>query len=135
MNKEFIQFLMAGGFSALLNFISRIVFSEIVSFRVAVLLAYLIGMTTAFLLAKYFVFEKSGRSFMSEFKGFAIVNVFSVIQVWLISVGLVEYLFPAFDFTFHPEEIAHFIGLGALAITSYFGHKHFTFRKSPSTAP
>jgi len=128
--REFIQFILAGGFSALINFISRIGFSEIVSFRVAVLLAYPIGMITAFLLTKYYVFEKSGRSLISEFKGFTIINFISVIQVWVISVGLVEYLFPEFSFTFYPEALAHFIGLGTLAITSYFGHKYFSFRKS-----
>lgn len=125
-----MQFLMAGGFSALVNFVSRIGFSEFVSFRVAVVLAYLIGMIIAFLLLKYYVFEKSGRSLGAELKGFTVINIFSVIQVWVISVGLAEYLFPEFRFAFFPEEIAHLIGLGVLAITSYFGHKYFSFRKS-----
>lgn len=131
LDSEFVQFVLAGGTSALLNFLSRIGFSQFVSYRLAVILAYLIGMITAFLLIKYFVFEKSGRSAVSEFKGFVIVNIVSAAQVWLISVGLAEYFFPSIGFGFYPEEVAHFIGLGTLAVTSYFGHKHFSFRKTP----
>lgn len=126
---EFFQFLMVGGFSAGVNFLSRIGFSELVSYRYAIILAYLVGMITAFLLSKHYVFEKSGRPFKDELLDFTIVNIFAVIQVWLISVGLAEYFFPYITFNYYPEEVAHLIGLGIPAITSYFGHKHFSFRK------
>lgn len=126
---EFILFLLVGGLAAGINFLSRIGFSEFFSYRVAILLAYLVGMLTAFLLSKHYVFEQSGRSYKEELRDFTIVNLFAVIQVWLISVGLAEYLFPYLNFTFYHEEIAHLIGLAIPAITSYFGHKYFSFRK------
>lgn len=126
---EFLQFLLVGGLAAGINFISRIGFSEFVSYRVAIILAYLIGMITAFLLSKHYVFETSGRPLEDELRDFTIVNIFAVIQVWLISVGLAEYFFPYISFTLYPEEVAHLIGLGIPAITSYFGHKYFSFRK------
>jgi len=125
---EFLQFLIVGGFSAAVNFLSRIGFSEFVSYRYAIVLAYLVGMLTAFILSKHYVFEKSGRAFKHELRDFTIVNVFAVIQVWLISVGLAEYFFPYINFTFYPEELAHLIGLGIPVISSYFGHKYFSFR-------
>ncbi|MCK5721856.1 MAG: GtrA family protein [Gammaproteobacteria bacterium] len=128
-HSEFFQFLVVGGFSAGVNFVSRIGFSELVSYRYAIILAYLIGMITAFILSKHYVFEKSGRKYKDELRDFTIVNIFAVIQVWLISVGLAEYLFPYFSFTFYPEEVAHLIGLGIPVISSYFGHKYFSFRK------
>lgn len=128
-HSEFFQFLMVGGVAAGINFISRIGFSELVSYRVAIVLAYLVGMVTAFLLSKHYVFEQSGRNFKDELRDFTIVNIFAIIQVWLISVGLAEYFFPYISFTFYPEEFAHLIGLGIPAITSYFGHKYFSFRK------
>ena len=34
---------------------------------------------------------------------------------------------PAIDWDFHPFEIAHFVGVAAPAISSYFLHKHYTF--------
>lgn len=129
-HSEFFQFLIVGGFAAGINFISRIGFSELVSYRYAIILAYLVGMITAFLLSKHYVFEKSGREYKDELRDFTIVNIFAVIQVWLISVGLAEYLFPYFSFTFYPEEVAHLIGLGIPVISSYFGHKYFSFRKT-----
>jgi len=128
-HSEFMQFLLVGGLAAGINFISRIGFSEFVSYRTAIILAYLVGMLTAFLLSKHYVFEVSGRPFKDELRDFTIVNIFAVIQVWLISVGLAEYFFPYISFNFYSEEVAHLIGLGIPAITSYFGHKYFSFRK------
>lgn len=128
-HSEFFQFLIVGGLAAGINFVSRIGFSELVSYRVAIILAYIIGMITAFLLSKHYVFQRSGRPLRDELRDFTIVNIFAVIQVWLISVGLAEYFFPYILFTFYPEEVAHLTGLGIPAITSYFGHKYFSFRK------
>jgi putative flippase GtrA len=125
-----MQFLLVGGFAAAVNFLCRIGLSELMSFRWAVFVAYLFGMLTAFLLSKFFVFEKSGKHHLRELRDFTIVNVLAVIQVWLISVGLAEYVFPAIDYEFFPNEVAHLIGLMIPAITSYLGHKHFSFRKT-----
>ena len=127
---EFMQFLLVGGFAALVNFISRIFINEFVNYRIAVVLAYVVGMLTAFILSKIFVFETSGRHHLHELRDFTIVNILAVIQVWLISVGLAEYLFPAIGFNFFAPEVAHLIGLAIPAITSYYGHKYFSFRKA-----
>jgi putative flippase GtrA len=43
-------------------------------------------------------------------------------------MGLLHIVFPAIGFFWHAEDIAHFIGLSVPAVTSYFGHKHYTFR-------
>ena len=99
------------------------------SYRWAVVLAYIIGMLAAYLLSRFLVFAKTNRHPLSELGWFTLVNLVAVVQVWLISVGLAEYLFPALNFQFYPYEIAHIIGLGLPVISSYFGHKYFTFRK------
>lgn len=127
---EFMQFLIVGGFAALVNFVSRIIINEWVNYRVAVVLAYLVGMLTAFILSKIYVFEKSGRHHWHELRDFTLINLLAVIQVWLISVGLAEYLFPAIGYTFYAPEVAHLIGLAIPAVTSYLGHKYYSFRKS-----
>ncbi|MCW9024897.1 MAG: GtrA family protein [Gammaproteobacteria bacterium] len=125
--EEFIRFIMVGGFAAIVNFVSRILYSEWTSFRIAVVVAYLTGMVTAYLLSKLLVFAPSGKPASQEFLYFSLVNLAAVIQVWFISVGLAEYLFPYVGLMFYPEEVAHFIGLSVPVITSYLGHKHFTF--------
>lgn len=127
LNSEFSRFVLTGGFAAGVNFLSRIALSNFMSYRLAVFIAYLIGMATAFILSKIFVFQNSGHSTSTEFIRFSIVNIFAVIQVWLISVGLAEYGFPAVNFVFYPEEVAHLIGISVPVVTSYYGHKYFTF--------
>jgi putative flippase GtrA len=131
-HSEFLRFLVVGGVAAVVNFGSRILLSEVTSFGVAVAIAYPIGMTTAYLLSKRFVFAASGRKAHDEFVRFAIVNVVAAVQVWLISVGLADYLFPYAGFAWHPEEVAHAVGVVAPTLTSYLGHRHFSFRQSGS---
>ncbi|VAX10808.1 hypothetical protein MNBD_GAMMA25-2460 [hydrothermal vent metagenome] len=128
--KEFIQFVLVGGFAAAVNFLSRIIFSQWMEFRISVVVAYGIGMVTAYLLSKFLVFKPSGKKAHEEFFRFTLINIAAIIQVWLISVGLAEYGFPWLAFDFHPEEVAHFIGLSVPVLTSYLGHKHFTFARS-----
>ena len=128
-SSEFIRFLVVGGIAALINFMARLLFSEWMSFRYAVIAAYIIGMLTAFMLSKWHVFETSGRHSGHELFYFSMVNLAAVIQVWGISVGLAEYFFPSIEFTFYAEEIAHLIGLCVPVISSYFGHKYLSFAK------
>jgi putative flippase GtrA len=84
-------------------------------------------MITAYLLNKYFVFEASGRAVASESLRFAFVNLAAVAQVWVVSVGLARYLFPAIGFTWRADTVAHVIGVVVPVFTSYLGHKHFSF--------
>lgn len=132
IKKEFAQFLLVGGASALVNFFARILINHFVSFSTAVVLAYLVGMVTAFILSKLYVFERSGRHHLHELRDFTIVNLFAVVQVWIISVGLAEHVFPAIGYHFYAKDLAHLIGLSVPAVTSYFGHKYFSFRKHTS---
>lgn len=126
-NHRFARFLLTGGLAALVNIGSRFWFSTAMSYGWAVLAAYLCGMTTAWVLARLFVFEPSGAHWMREYSRFALVNVVAAAQVWAISVGLAEHVFPAAGFTFHPEAVAHVIGVIVPVFTSYLGHKHFSF--------
>jgi putative flippase GtrA len=130
-----LRFLAAGGASAVANAVSRAVFSRVVSYEVAVALAYLVGMTVAFVLMRRFVFEPARDSARSQYARFALVNAWGFLQVWLISVALARLVFPAIAFHWHADTIAHLIGLGSLAVTSYAGHKRFSFRATARNAP
>lgn len=127
-SKQFLSFILAGGFAAAVNFGSRFAYSELVSFGNAVILAYITGMITAFILNKLFVFEKSTHSTQKEFFYFTLVNVVAVIQTYIISIGLAQYVFPAIGFSFYPEAVAHAVGVIFPVFTSFFGHKYFSFR-------
>lgn len=125
---QFLRFLATGGFAALVNFGSRFAFDVFVSYSVAIVLAYLCGMVTAFVLAKIFVFTGSTQSTAHSAVWFTVINLAAVVQTWIVSVGLAHHVFPAVGFAFHPEAIAHAIGIMVPVFTSYVGHKRLSFR-------
>jgi putative flippase GtrA len=125
--RRFVLFILAGGVAALVNILSRIALNWMMPYETAIVIAYLFGMTTAYVLNKYFVFDSSGRAARSEYLRFALVNLAAIVQVWIVSVGLARYLFPAIGFTWHAETVAHVIGVAVPVYTSYLGHKHFSF--------
>ena len=127
-SREFLVFLLTGGFAALVNFLSRIAYNQWFSFSTSVVLAYLTGMITAFVLAKLFVFKKSQHSVLRSAMYFTVVNLVAVLQTWLISMGLAYYVLPALNVTWCPKEIAHAVGVAVPVFTSYLGHKHFSFK-------
>ena len=129
-SRQFLTFLFAGGFAAVVNFGSRFFYNEYMSFGNAVIVAYITGMITAFVLSKRFVFDKSVHSTKKEFIYFTLVNMVAIIQTYLISVGLAEYLFPGIGFTFYPYSIAHAAGVVFPVFTSFIGHKYFSFKGS-----
>ena len=124
----FVRFVIAGGLAALVNISMRLLFSRFVSFELAVALAYPFGLTTAYLLSRRFVFERSEDSMSAQYMRFTIVNLFALLQVWGVSVGLANWLFPKLGYTWHAELIAHTLGVFSPVVTSYYGHKLFTFR-------
>ncbi len=127
--KEFIKFLCCNGFAAAVNFGSRMLFSNFMEYIPAVILAYLCGMLTAFILNKLFVFDgkqgKTGRQFL----GFALVNVLAIAQTLLFSMLFRDIVFPALNWTLYPDALAHLIGISIPIFTSFLGHKYFSFRK------
>ena len=125
--RRFILFLGAGGAAAVVNIVSRIALNWVMRYEIAIVVAYLIGMTTAYLLNKQFVFAASGRKVSSEYLRFTLVNLAAVLQVWIVSVGLARFVFPAAGFAWHAETVAHVIGVAVPVFTSYLGHKHFSF--------
>ena len=127
----FIRFVATGGIAALVNFGSRFVFDVVVPYSVAIVLAYLCGMVTAFLLAKVFVFTGSTRSTAHSALWFTLINVVAVAQTWVVSMGLARLVFPAIGFEFHPEAVAHAIGIVVPVFTSFLGHKHLSFKAGP----
>jgi putative flippase GtrA len=127
-SKQFLLFLLTGGVAALVNFCSRIFYSQWLSFSSAIVLAYLTGMVTAFLLARRFVFNRSQSSVGKSVLIFSLVNVLAILQTWLISLGLALHVLPASGVTVFTHEISHAIGIAVPVFTSYLGHKYFTFR-------
>ena len=117
--REFLLFLITGGVAALVNMLSRVGFSQLLHFELAVLLA------------RKFVFLQSRTSVRRSFAAFALVNLFAVLQTWLVSVGLRNWLLPLLGVVVLRDLIAHGIGVIVPVLSSYFGHKHISFRQRP----
>ena len=128
MSRQFIIFLITGGFAALVNFGSRIFFNQWMSFSWAIMLAYLLGMITAYTLAKAFVFKETKQSAHTSAAYFILVNIVAATQTWIISMGLALFLFPKIGLTSFASEIAHLCGVVLPVFTSYIGHKHWSFK-------
>ncbi len=128
LSHQFLLFLLTGGTAAAVNFGSRILYSVWLSFSYAVILAYLTGMVTAFVLAKLFVFKTSQQSMQRSAVFFALVNLVAVAQTWGISMLLLYVVFPAWRFTYYAAECAHAVGVVVPVFTSYLGHKRWSFK-------
>jgi putative flippase GtrA len=128
MSREFMMFLLTGATAAAINFGSRILYNLWVDFSWAVVLAYLTGMITAFILAKLFVFKNSQQSVRRSVFYFILVNLVAILQTWAISMALAYYLFPLLGVTLFAPEIAHAVGVAVPVFTSYVGHKRWSFR-------
>jgi putative flippase GtrA len=87
-------------------------------------------MLTAFLLTRSFVFERSNRQVSNELARFTIVNVVSLTVTWVVAVGLVRIVFPRVGFDTYPELVAHIAGLGLASLTSFYGHRRYSFGES-----
>lgn len=131
-SRQFMVFILTGGFSAAVNFGSRFFYNTLVGFSAAVTLAYLTGMVTAFILAKIFVFQRTSHSTAKSAALFAMVNVFAFAQTWIVSMALAYHLLPAIGIQEFDKAIASAVGISIPVFTSFIAHKYITFREIPS---
>ncbi|CAN5606018.1 hypothetical protein BH10PSE4_BH10PSE4_25000 [soil metagenome] len=121
------RYLALGGLAAAVNWTSRFAWSRVMPFSFAVIAAYVTGMIVAFVLFRAFVFPGSATPLHKQVRNFILVNLLGIAQTWLISVLLVEKVFPSIGFVFHAEAVGHAVAIGAPTITSWFGHRYLTF--------
>jgi putative flippase GtrA len=125
---RFLEFIVVGGIAASLNWGSRFIFSIWFEYGVAIVLAYIVGMVSGFILMRSFVFDGHSRRIESQVLLYVVVNMVALPQTLIISIGLARWVFPYFGFGSRLEGTAHLIGIAVPVVTSYFGHKLFTFK-------
>jgi putative flippase GtrA len=128
VTRQFAGFLVAGGIAAAANVGSRILFSRLVGLELAVILAYFVGMTVAFVLMRAAVFPPSAAPIGRQVALFTAVNLAALLQTLVVTLLLARWLLPAAGLRSHLEEIAHIVGVGVPIVTSFFGHKYLSFR-------
>ncbi len=122
-----MMFVLCGGIAALVNIAARVLLSLLLPYSVAIVIAYIIGMITAFFLNRLFVFQKTTQKTNRQVFYFTIVNLLAVAQTLAISLLLVETVFPLLNYTFQAKTVAHCIGVVVPVFTSYLGHKYWSF--------
>lgn len=132
MPAQAIGFIMVGVISGSVNVLTRMIFNIFTSYEVAVVIAFLVALTLAFVLNRCFVFKAVDGTTKTQYIKFAATNLFVLLQVWLISVGLVRFIFPYLDFHWHGETLAHVIGVASPMATSFFAYKYFVFAHDPA---
>jgi putative flippase GtrA len=129
ISRQFVIFLITGGISALANFLSRILYNAVVTFPVAIALAYITGMVVAFILAKIYVFTESSHSLAKSAILFTAVNLLGFIQAWIVSMVLEYHILPAIGIHQFDKSIATLVGISVPAFTSFIGYKYISFKK------
>jgi putative flippase GtrA len=127
-HRQFLLFVVIGGFAALVNVGSRIAFSHWMTYSIAIVAAYLCGMVTAFVLNRAIVFREASNALQHQLFWFTVINLLAVAQTLLVSLALADYVFPYMHFSWHGETVAHSIGVAVPVLSSFFGHKYLSFK-------
>ena len=127
-SRQFVFFVATGGTAAVVNFASRIFYNQWLNYSSSIIVAYMTGMVTAFVLARLFVFTETSQAWHRSAMAFTLVNIAAVVQTWIISMGLATYVLPSAGVTRFAPEIAHATGVIFPVFTSYLGHKYYSFR-------
>ena len=125
---EIYRFLLAGGFAALVNIFSRIIFSNFFSYKLSIIFAFFLGLSTGYLLMRNFVFNLKKNLIFNQIIRFILINILALIQTLFISICF-KYLLNIFFWNNGLADlIAHLIGVLFPVLTSYFAHKYYTFK-------
>lgn len=123
---QFLLFLGVGTSAAALNWLTRLVLDNWISFPAAVLLAYVVGMTTAFELNRRFVFPTSPRPVFKQAKVFILINLAFLPVVWGASILFKALLDDVGTMNF-TEGIAHGLALALPVLITFLIYKFIAF--------
>jgi putative flippase GtrA len=127
LSRQFTGFVLVGLISGAVNVFSRLLFSKFMIYEAAVALAFPVALTVAFVLNRSLVFANKSTRLAEQYAKFAVVNLAALVQVWAVSVGLVRLVFPAVNFDWHAETIAHIAGVASPLLTSFLFYKYWIF--------
>lgn len=128
--KRFAGFLVVGLVSMLCNLGSRYLFQQGLNYEWSLAFANGVGVLSAFVLNRWFVFQSQTGQFAAELARFTLVNLFGIALSWLTAVLLYRWAFAALGLTWHPDLCAHAIGIAVPVLPNYFAHKAWTFNQA-----
>jgi putative flippase GtrA len=131
VDRRFIGFLIAGVVSTLCNLGSRYGFQLWMPYEWALVGANTVGVLTAFAMNRVLVFRSRSARVWGELARFVAVNLVGIAVSWGVAVLLYRSLLPAIGFDWHPDLVAHAVGIAVPLLPNYLAHKWWTFSRPP----
>jgi len=126
---QFIAFALVGLASTIFNLASRYGFELFFTYEFSLIGANAVGVISAFLMNRWFVFRSTDSQLLTELTRFVAVNLVGIAVAWGVAVLLYRQVFPALAVTWHPDLLAHAIGIAVPVLPNYFAHKVWTFNR------
>lgn len=127
LNTQFLAFLAVGSLAAALHWLCRYLLSYWISFELAVAIAYVFGIASAFLLNRIYVFPNTNRPVNKQMRDFVLTNVAFFPVVWVMSILLASVL-PSVGITLYTEGIAHAIAISIPMMATFLIYKFIAFK-------
>jgi putative flippase GtrA len=127
LTAEFLRFLLVGGTAAIIHWLARFFLSHFMAFSSAVITAYFVGIATAFLLNRAFVFPLSAKPVAIQISYFVGINLAFLPIVWAASMLLANWALPSLGIQRYAEGIAHGISITLPVFGAFLLHKFKTF--------
>jgi putative flippase GtrA len=127
LSSQKVAFVIVGGINTAVGFLAFVAWITVLGDRfygLAVALAYSVSIIVAFILHRTFVFKVRGST-VRDFLGFVAVNSTGLgmnLVGMLVAVGLLGI----------PPIPAQILVLGLVAVSSFYGHRHISFRRTPA---
>lgn len=129
---EFVRFLISGGTATIVNLAAVWVARHFVSFEWSLVAGVAAGSTISFMMSKLFAFRSKGwGSARGEAARFALVYGAGLVLYWLASVAARPMFLAARAPPQWADMGAVLSGAVVMTLTSYFGHRFFTYRRAP----
>lgn len=122
-------FVAVGLASTACNLASRYLFEPFCGYELALVGANAVGVLSAFVLNRALVFEPTGDPWLVEMGRFTVVNLVGIAVGWAVAVGLFRVGLPAVGWRWHPDLVAHAIGIAVPVLPNYLAHRAWTFNR------
>lgn len=126
---QLYRFLATGGIATAGNLGAVWISRSFVPYTTALLFGIAAGITISFLLTKFFAFRSSDwRRASGEVPRFLLVYGFGLVIYWVSAVQVSSILIRAQAEPAVAEVGGVLFGAGLMVVTSYLGHRFFTYR-------
>ena len=125
-SKQFIYFLIAGGLSALLNFLTRLILRPYFDIILSAAFSYTAALICAFFLYRKFVFPYSNVPMNIQGKKFLLIQI-ACMPIVILIFSLMAGFFTSIGFGIYSEPLAHAISIGMPALITFLLYKLIVF--------